>query len=177
MPHRLASPPPPPETTWDELTNYGLEGRRDLLKDILLEYFVGQTSHVDRPRYNFYWSDYSVERPPTEEPPLHIDIFQSTFLSDFKKRSVDGRSWYWVAVIDGHNMFDRATWWRHQMETFSALLAIYAENSPVNSLHKGQFSLIWARINGWVNNDEAGDFRSHRAHCDVTVMSRDLINE
>ena len=23
------------------------------------------------------------------------------------------------------------TWWRHQMETFSALLAIYAGNSPV----------------------------------------------
>ena len=45
-----------------------------------------------------------------------------------------------------------------------------------NSLHKGQwrgaliFSLICARINGWVNIDEAGDLRRHRAHCDVTVM-------
>ena len=26
---------------------------------------------------------------------------------------------------------DNATWWRHKMETFSALLAIYAGNSPV----------------------------------------------
>ena len=48
--------------------------------------------------------------------------------------------------------------------------------SPVNSPHKGQwrealmFSLIYARINGWVNNGEAGELRRHRAHCDVIVM-------
>ena len=71
------------------------------------------------------------------------------------------------------------TWWRHQMETFSALLAICAENSPVpvNSPHKGQwrgdlmFTLICARINGWVNNREAGDLRRYRAHYDVIVMN------
>ena len=50
--------------------------------------------------------------------------------------------------------------------------------SPVNSPHKGQwrgalmFSLICARINGWVNNGEAGDLRRHRAHYDVIVMYR-----
>ena len=32
------------------------------------------------------------------------------------------------------------------------------------------FSLICTRINGWVNNGEAGDLRRHRAHYDVTVM-------
>ena len=32
------------------------------------------------------------------------------------------------------------------------------------------FSLIRAWINGWVNNYEAGDYRRHRAHYDVTVM-------
>ena len=48
--------------------------------------------------------------------------------------------------------------------------------SMVNSPHKGQwrgalmFSLICAWINSWVNNREAGDFRRHRAHYDVTVM-------
>ena len=42
--------------------------------------------------------------------------------------------------------------------------------SPVNSPDKGQwrgalvFSLICARINGWVNNRGAGDLRRHRAH-------------
>ena len=32
------------------------------------------------------------------------------------------------------------------------------------------FILICARINGWVNNREAGDLRRHRAHYDVIVM-------
>ena len=74
-------------------------------------------------------------------------------------------------------MFNYA-WWRHQMETFSALLALCAGNSPVtvNFSHKGQwrgtwmFSLICTWINGWVNNWEAGDLRRHREHHDVTLM-------
>ena len=64
------------------------------------------------------------------------------------------------------------------METFPALLAICAGNSPVpvNSLYKGQwrgalmFSLICIRINGWVNNGEAGDLTRNRVHYDVIVM-------
>ena len=32
------------------------------------------------------------------------------------------------------------------------------------------FSLISTRINSWVNNGEAGDFRRYRAHYDVIVM-------
>ena len=71
------------------------------------------------------------------------------------------------------------TWWRHQMETFSALLAILRgiHRSPVNSPHKGQwrgalmFSFICVWINGWVNNREAGDLRRHCAQYDVTVMT------
>ena len=47
--------------------------------------------------------------------------------------------------------------------------------SPVNPPLKGQwrgalmFSLICAWTNGWVNNREAGDLRSYRAHHDVAV--------
>ena len=75
-------------------------------------------------------------------------------------------------------VYIRESWWRHQMETFSAELALCAGNSPVpvNSPHKGQrrgalmFSLICVWINGWVNNREAGDLRRHRAHCDVILM-------
>ena len=70
------------------------------------------------------------------------------------------------------------TRWRHQMETFSALLAIYTgiHRSPVNSLHKGQWrgslmlSLVCARINGRINNLDAGDLIRHRAHYDAIVM-------
>ena len=67
-------------------------------------------------------------------------------------------------------------WWRHQMETFSVLLAICAGNSLVNSPHKGQwrgalmFSLICTWTNGWVNIRKAVDLGSNRAHYDITVM-------
>ena len=72
-----------------------------------------------------------------------------------------------------------STWWRHQMESFSALLALCAGNSPVpvNSPHKGQwrgalmFSLICAWINHWVNNREGGVLRRHRGYYDVNVMN------
>ena len=64
------------------------------------------------------------------------------------------------------------------METFSALLALYAGNAPVTGEfpHKGQwhgalmFYLMCAWINGWVNNGEAGDLRRHCAPYNVTVM-------
>ena len=70
------------------------------------------------------------------------------------------------------------TWWRHQMETFSALLAICAGNSPVpvNSPHKGpwrrvlMFCLICVWINGCVNNHESGDLRLYGVNYDVIVM-------
>ena len=69
-------------------------------------------------------------------------------------------------------------WWRHQMETFSALLALCAGNSPVTGQFPSQrsmsrglvFSLICAWTNGWVNNRHAGDLGRNRAHYDVTVM-------
>ena len=72
----------------------------------------------------------------------------------------------------------RITWWHHQMETFSALLVLCAgiHRSPVNSPHRVlwrgalMFSLICVRINGWVNNREAGDLRRCRAHYDVIFM-------
>ena len=80
------------------------------------------------------------------------------------------------STIMGLSMF---IWWRHQMDTFSALLALCAGNSPVTGEFPAQrpvtrdlmFSLICAWIEGWVNNREAGDLRRHRAHYDVTVMT------
>ena len=53
---------------------------------------------------------------------------------------------------------------------------------PVNSPHIGQwcgalmFTLICARINGWVNNREAGDLRRIRAHYNVIVMMKQSFN-
>ena len=53
------------------------------------------------------------------------------------------------------------TWWRHQMETFSALLALTVQGihrSPANSPHKGQWRGAFRFL------------RRHRAHYDVTVI-------
>ena len=70
------------------------------------------------------------------------------------------------------------SWWRHQMETFSALLAFVrsTQRSPVNSPHKSQwrgslmFSLICVRMKGRVKTHEADDLGRHCAHHDVIVM-------
>ena len=73
-------------------------------------------------------------------------------------------------------------WWRHQMETFSAVLAFCVGNSPVTGEFPSErpvtrnfmFSLICAWTNGLVNNGDVGDLRHHRAHYDVTVIFRHL---
>ena len=64
------------------------------------------------------------------------------------------------------------------METFSALLAICAGNSPVTGEFPSQrpvtrssgVSFDLRLNNGWVNNHEAGDLGRYRAHYDVIVM-------
>ena len=68
------------------------------------------------------------------------------------------------------------TRWRHQMEIFSALLALCEGNSPVTGNFPSQrpvtlmFSLISAWTNGWAYHWDAGDLRLHRAHSDVFIM-------
>ena len=60
--------------------------------------------------------------------------------------------------------------WRHQMETFSALLALV----PLTKASDAElwcFFFICAWINRWVSNREAGNLRPHRTHYDVNVMS------
>ena len=39
------------------------------------------------------------------------------------------------------------------------------------------FSLICARINGWVNNSKAGNLRRYRTHYDVIVMQQQFISK
>ena len=76
-------------------------------------------------------------------------------------------------------------WWRHQMETISALLALCAGNSrvtgefptqrPVTRSFDDFFDLclcVWT--SGWANTRAAGDLRRHRANYDVTVMASRL---
>ena len=70
------------------------------------------------------------------------------------------------------------TWWRHQMDTFSALLILCEGNPPFTGGYPSQrpvkrsliFFFICAWTNGWSNNRDAGDLRRHRYHYDATVM-------
>ena len=64
--------------------------------------------------------------------------------------------------------------WKHFPRYWPFVRGIH--RSPVNSPHKGQwrgalmFTLICARINGWVNTREAGDLRRCRTHYDVIIL-------
>ena len=80
---------------------------------------------------------------------------------------------WWKEPPDCH-----LTRWRHQIETFFALLAICAGNSPVPGEFPAQrpvtrsfdVFLICVWINDWINNREAGDLRRYRTHYDVIQM-------
>ena len=96
------------------------------------------------------------------------------------------RSWWWrvsrwiLAMnlrgsrSNSSRVSRKQSWWRHQMETFSTLLAICVGNSLVTGEFPTQrpvmFSFICTWINDWVNNREAGDLGCHCAHYDITVM-------
>ena len=64
--------------------------------------------------------------------------------------------------------------WKYFLRYWPFVRGIY--RSPVNSRTKDSdaelniFSLIYAWINGRVNNHEAGDLRRYRAHYDLTVL-------
>ena len=69
-----------------------------------------------------------------------------------------------VMTWEGFPHYWPFSWWRHQMETISASLAICAGNS--------WFALICARINGWANNREAGDLRRRCTNYDAIVKCK-----
>ena len=72
------------------------------------------------------------------------------------------------------NHHDDVIKWKHFPRYWPFVRGIH--RPQVNSPHKGQwrgtlmFPLICTRIDGWVNNREAGDLRRHRGHYDFTVM-------
>ena len=104
-------------------------------------------------------------------------IVQSPFILDaltlmWRDWSYCGR--WWPQLRWGN--FDQDwvnTWWRHQMGTFSALLALCAVTGEFLSqrpVTRWFDFFIYDWTNVWVNNRDAGDLRRYHAHCDVTVM-------
>ena len=76
-------------------------------------------------------------------------------------------------LIHQHNHDDDIKW-KHFPPYWTFVRGIH--RLPVNSPHKGQwrgalmFSLICARIYGWIHTLEADDLRRHRYHYDIIVM-------
>ena len=66
--------------------------------------------------------------------------------------------------------FSYSPWWRHQMETFLRYRPFVRGIPPKDQWRGALLFFICAWINGSVNKREAGDWRRHRAHYDVTVM-------
>ena len=92
---------------------------------------------------------------------------------------VNGPNWLIVNHTLKYQLYWNHTWWRHQMETFSALLALCVGNSPV----PGEFPLqrpvtrsfgvfFYLRLNKRLNKQTWGRwFETSYAHYDVAVMS------
>ena len=87
------------------------------------------------------------------------------------------RLYIWSRTKHDYNfccLYQIAPWWHH-LRHWSFVRGIH--RSPVNSTNKGQwcgfviFSLICAWTNGGANHWDAGDFRRHGAHYDITVMT------
>ena len=104
---------------------------------------------------------YETEHIKTEQCPL-VPIYHKLYAYSFYSRENLPR-----------------TWWCHQMETFSVLLALCEENPPITAgfPHKGQwrrrliFFSICAGTNSWPSNWDSGDLRRHRAHYGGTVIN------
>ena len=89
----------------------------------------------------------------------------------------------WIAIYTPRIMhtyhevlaqLNRIPWWRHQMETLSALLALSEGNPPLTGGFPSQRpvtrSFDVSLCCAWTNNCDAGVLRRHRAHHDVTVF-------
>ena len=101
--------------------------------------------------------------------------FRTKFAAENRRQrtgSCNGSSPVW-----GH-----ATWWHHQMETLSALLALCEENprtghrripfTKASNLVTQSFDVFFDvhSTNGWANGRDAGDLKRNRSHYDVTAM-------
>ena len=116
--------------------------------------------------HTMYIHDHGSRPRKTVDVVLHPCEIQRCF----SQTAVEVRAWVCNYILHHNDVVK----WKHFPRYWPFVRGI--QRSPVNSPHKGQwrgalmFSLICARINGWVNNGEAGDLRRSRAYYDVTVM-------
>ena len=122
---------------------------------------------------NKYWLQIETIFPSW----YNMYYYNNRLYSDGKYPVTGRRNWLFIRIVNhlkllvAHHDVIR---WKHFPRYWPLVRGF--RRSPVNSPHKGQwrgalmFSVIWAWINGWVGNGDAGDLRRHRAHNDVIVM-------
>ena len=128
------------------------------------------------PRSTYWACDHRIPTPPQQGPILLKTYPYHDVICTVQKYAVNTKNVAKVLLVVFKVSFTgtKRVSWRHQMDTFSASLAI-CKRPPVDSPHNDQwrgvlmFSLICAWTNRWANNRDAGDFRCHRVHYDVTV--------
>ena len=92
-----------------------------------------------------------------------------------------GFTWAISLTVDSGEL---GSWWHHQMETFSALLALcggklaghrWIPHTKTSDAELWCFLRSEPWLNGCVNNREARDLRRHGANYDVTIMNLELL--
>ena len=121
------------------------------------------------------WLHWRYEQQPTCTIRNQFNHLCPSKIMKFNERCVKR----WVNVWRAWQC-NTETWWRHQMETFSALLALcagYRWISLINASDAELWCFLWSApwINGWINNREAGELRRHRAHYDAIGMNLILL--
>ena len=121
--------------------------------------------------FKFHWN--IPKDPINNEPPLaqKMDWWKVIIWAN------DGLVCWYITTRHQNGI-----WWRHQMETFSAVLAICARNSLVTGEFPTQrpvtrsFNVFFdLRLNKRFSKQyEAGNLKHHHAHYDVTEMVYDV---
>ena len=120
-----------------------------------------------------FWKKYAENRQHFTQA-----LSQKEYLPvQWKLEETQSRKSCWEASVlhRKYALHDDVIKWKHFPRNWPFVREIH--RSPVNFPHKGQwrgplmFSLIYAWINDWVNNCEAGDLRRQHGHYDVIVMT------
>ena len=138
------------------------------------------------PKYNFYVFYNTKWKSPKVGICFHRRSFRTRKHSFGSTQfHVVPSDWFYMVstlLLHNHNGFvhNDVIKWKHFPRYWPFVREFTGPGEfPTQSQWRGalMFTLIWARINCWVNTREAGDLRRYPAHCDVRVMSRVLLNQ
>ena len=132
---------------------------QSILNHWQLHYIWSTMKKTQRSKLLVLWGDPLVDSRPKGPVPCH-DVYMAAGYGAYLScpgvrilaewRSVVGRTEFldpttsglWNGI--GTARRNNSTWWRHQMETFSALLVICAGNSPVTGEFPTQRPVTWS---------------------------------